>query len=57
MLMMSENEFLKQEKEDESWYTLENQILLNEHENMIINELSSEFLLRKSIDHPNTSNG
>jgi len=26
MLMMSENDFLKQEKEDESWYTLENQI-------------------------------
>jgi hypothetical protein len=68
VLMMSEKEFLKKEKEVKAEYTfldqpktivadfevidlpLENQILLNEHEDVITSELSSEMLTRESIN-------
>jgi hypothetical protein len=67
VLMMSDKEFLKQEKEDADYtfidkieivvayfevivFPLENNILLNEHEDVIISELCTEMLIRESIN-------
>jgi len=36
-------------------FPLENQVLLNEHDNRMTNELSSEVLTKTGMDHPKIS--